>query len=379
MTPRERMLTAVILVLVVLAGGGFLFYRLFLVPLDERNASILTLQQEIARKQDRIAQVIAERPKLERWRQLSLPADTDMARREYEKYLTELLRDSGFEAGAFSVTPKPVDTKSSPAIPGKGPAYTKLTFTAIGHASLGNVVKMLERFYRTGLLHQIKNISLQRPLTATGGQRREDLDLNFTVEALVLSGADNRPYLLPNLSRRVVALDGIAALCQAPVGLALGFWSIGPAGPRGPGSLAEPEREYTSVAAKNIFFGPTEAPSDRKADEVEATRFVELTDITQNDRRWEAFLYDQYNNKKTRLRAEPGFDTFRIQDATGETKLRGKVVRIDPRDVIFKVEKNYHSLHIGQTLEESMKQSLTSEQLRTLGLAALTEKPAPAP
>src|SRR5256885_1511152 len=107
MNPRERMLAMVVLGLVVLAGSGVMAHQFILVPLRERNQTIVALRQDLESKQDRIAQVQALKPKMEAWRQMSLPASSDLARREYEKYLSELLRESGFAGGSFSVIPKP--------------------------------------------------------------------------------------------------------------------------------------------------------------------------------------------------------------------------------------------------------------------------------
>ena len=63
-------------------------------------------------------------------------------------------------------------------------------------------------------------------------------------------------------------------------------------------------------------------------------------------------------------------------DEKGDTVLRGKVVRIDPSDLVFKVDQNenYYSIHVGQTLEEAMKAPLTSEQRKTMGFVLTDEE-----
>src|SRR5262249_13011431 len=144
--------------------------------------------------------------RLARWKQLSLPSDIDFSRREYEIYLNDLLRDSGFNPG-YSVVPKSPE-KSSLVLAGKGPAYTRLPFVIVARASLANLVEMLDRFYRTGLLHQIRSLGIQR-LTTTGPQAQQaqqvqqaELDIHMTVEALIVAGADNRPLLLPAVDQR---------------------------------------------------------------------------------------------------------------------------------------------------------------------------------
>jgi len=51
--------------------------------------------------------------------------------------------------------------------------------------------------------------------------------------------------------------------------------------------------------------------------------------------------------------------------------VRGKVVTIDPREIVFKVDDTYYSVHIDQTLDDAMKKPLTSEQRKAV------QKPAP--
>jgi hypothetical protein len=374
MNPRERLLALAIVVTIVVAGGGFFFYRLYLVPLRDREANITMLRNENTQKRDRIDQVLAQRPLLERWRQMSLPNDIDQARRQYEVYLSKLGRDAGFAAGDFTVVPKPVtDSKTSPSIPGKGPIYSKLTFTVIAHGPLDSLVEALTEFYKTGLLHQIKNLSVQRALTARSAEQTNFLDINMTIEALNVAGAGKRPELLPNVDMRYFVFDAANVLQNGPISPVLAGWAAGPAGALGPGRLAEPSRDYAEVAAKNIFFGAEAVDVAGKKEEA-VTRYVHLTDITRANNRWEAFLYDRYNNRQTRLRVEAGFDSFRILDDEGETVLRGKVVRMEPRELVFKVDNKYYALHVGQNLEEAMKRSLSSSKIRSLGLVAAPTK-----
>lgn len=380
MNPRERILAMCILAVLVLVAGSFLFVQLVLNPMRDKDASIAALQKDIETRQTRQTQILAEKPRLDRLRMLSLPADADLARREYEKYLNDLMRSNNFVAGRYSVTPRPADNKTSPTVGNKVPVYTKLAFAVQAHTNLANLVAMLEGFYKTGLLQQIKNIQIQRPLTTSAGQTPGDLDITFTVEALSLTGVSNRNYLLPNVDRRQVLLDAVAALRQAPVGLGMLTWAVGPAGPLGPGNLATSERNYESIAHKNVFMGPQrveEPREDRSSPEVEITRFVHLTDITKNDRRSEAYLYDRYSNKRTRLRSEAGFDTFKITDGDGEAIVRGKVIKIEPRDLIFRVDENYFNIHLGQTLEESMRKPLSGSELQALGLGKQEERASP--
>jgi hypothetical protein len=366
MNPRERVLAMVVLSVVVLAGGLLLFHQMFLVPLDERDGTIGALEQEVQQKRDRMRQLQAEMPKLQRCRQLSLPANVDSANRQYANYLNELMRDSKFADGTFTISPpKQIESKSAPSIPGKGPIYLKLAYIVQARTSLAHLVTMLDRFYRTSLLHKVKSISIQRAMTGGTQQQSSDLEINLVIEALIVSGVENRPYLLPGIDRRLLLVDVVTALRSGPAGLALVPWVLGPTGPSGPGILARTTEQYAAIGDKNIFLG--RQPPERQADEVEVTQFVHLTDITRNQRHTEAFFYDRYNNRRIRLRPQRGFDSFKVLDDKGDTLVRGLVIEISPRDMIFKVGDNYYSIHVGQSLKEAMKSPLTAEQRKLVG------------
>ena len=93
----------------------------------------------------------------------------------YERFLFDLLRRSGF--AAIKVTPTPADRKGGPILTGKTPAYTKLSFAVQGQSSLAGVVRMLQDFHRTPLLHEVRSMTLKKGPSAKG-----DLDVNLTVE-----------------------------------------------------------------------------------------------------------------------------------------------------------------------------------------------------
>jgi hypothetical protein len=386
MTVRERFLAMGVLGFITLAGVALLVFQFILTPLRDRKHSIGRLQDEIAEKRGRKYMIEAEKPKLELWRKQSLPADISLARLEYEKYLRELIRQSGFEGNSFSVTPRPLETRTGILTgPGKKePAFTSLGFAVKAQGELADLVDFMERFYRTPLLHEIKSMTITRPLTPlanpVGGavprgqlQPKSELEVSMNIEALVLHDADSRSQLIPGIDRGLARADVLDTLCNGPSGLALLPWAVGPTGPMGSGNLALPAREYASIAGKDIFYGPPAAV--QIAEQVDATEYVYLTDITHTGEKAEAFLYDRYNNSKTRLRASAGFDSFRIRNAKGETLVQGKIIRIEDRDVIFRSDDKYYSMHVGQSLEEVLKHPLEDIQLKELGLTAATSNP----
>lgn len=370
MNPRERILAIVILSLVVVAGLGVLAYQFLLVPLEERDASLVAMRTDIEKKQTRVAEIMADRPKLERWRQLSLPPDVNVAQLEYDKFLSNLARDSGFSGVSFIITPRPVDDKTAKVPSKKDPIYKRLTYEVQARGELAAIVDFLERFYRTGLLHEIKKIQIQRQSTATATtqQPANELVMNLTIEALSLAGVPARKSLLPTISTRLAALDVVTVLQGGPAGIALVPWAVGPTGPLGPQLLADPPREYAAVAGKDIFFGPPNATPQQRADFVDVTQFVYLTHIYRVKEKAEAWLYDRYKNKPTRLRESAGFNSFRVVDTQGETQVIGRIVRLDDRDVIFRANDRYYALHIGDSLGDALKRPLKQDELVNLGL-----------
>src|SRR5262249_31358552 len=153
------------------------------------------LRKQGETNQARISEIAGQRAQLERYRQQSLPADLDVAKRQYASYLDELLRKSGFQDP--SVASRNANSRTAPTLANKTPIYTQLGFNVQGRASLGSLVKMLEGFYRTGLLHQIKTLSISKPVTLQQGQRQDELDVSLSIEALVVTGADKRQGLMP--------------------------------------------------------------------------------------------------------------------------------------------------------------------------------------
>ncbi len=380
MNSRERFLASILVVLLVVAGGGFGFVQLFWKPLENYQTRIAAENEEIATKMIQLKQARDSLVRLQRYRQMSLPADPDRAKREYENFLNATLIKSGFATGTFGVTSQGVDNRASPVTSGKKPIYTKLAFNADGTARLENVVRFLEAFYRTPLLHQIRDLSITRSNTpnaprpgqvgppAPGGnapQKQNELQVHFKVEALIMAGADHRNYLLPNIDSEYLMRDTVAAMTGKPLGFGAVMWAIGPTGPRGPGVLAQPPRNYHAILGKDIFFGPpTVVP--RSTDELDYTQVVQLTDITRTAGFVEAVLYQRFNNRNIRLRTTLDHSHYRLMDDKGQLVVQATVVKIMDQDIILQVDDRYYKMHVGNTLAEALEQPLTDKQVEGL-------------
>jgi hypothetical protein len=246
-------------------------------------------------------------------------------------------------------------------LPGKKPMYTRLTFTVEGaRGKLGNLVSMLDDFYHAGMMHQIKKLSVTRPRTRTNDQEADDLDVNMTVEAIVLNGVEPRSSLT-YVDRRLLALDTASNLRGGPFGLGLALLTAGPTGRLGPSPLADPPRRYADLALKNVFFPKEE---DQGQNDIDLTRFVYLTEITQGALHTDAWLYDRATNKSTRLRASAGFDSFRVTDDKNEVLIKGEVVKVGERDVYFKADDKYYVIHVGQSLEEALRNTVPASKVK---------------
>jgi hypothetical protein len=364
MNPRERVLAMIVVSAVLLAATGFLFYQLFLSPLRAKDAGIQTARDDIEKKTKELQQARIEHAKLERMKALSLPGDPNIAAREYEKYLREILTRSRFSPDRIEITARPPDAKGPQlgATRKQQPVYTTIGFVVDATGRLESLVQAMESFYRAGLLHAIRDFSIDiPPVHDVTQQRPDELKIKLTIEALIVTGADNRPYLLPNIDRRLVAIDAVTALRGGPAGLAWGAWALSPAGPRGPAALATKPRKYSAIAAKNIFTGPPE-----RQEIIAITKYVYLTHIIVNDRYSEAYLNDRFNETERQLRNQPGFNQVTIPDTSGESVITVKVVQIDPRDLVFSIGDNYYSMHVGQNLAEAMRNPLSAEQVEAL-------------
>ena len=208
---------------------------------------------------------------------------------------------------------------------------------------------MLKDFYGTGLLQEIRTLTIKRQLTTSnpgGGQTKvEELDLNMTVEALIVTGADKRPYLLPNFSESLMAADVVASMFGGGNSSALWVWTSLSPGVLPMGLLADPERNYSAIGQKNIFLGrpppkQREQPSDKKAADWIGARYAHLVDIIPSTFHTSATIWDYSTNTKYRVLQSDVSNIFPfVRDGdNGHRLINGVVVKIDDRDVIFRTE-----------------------------------------
>jgi hypothetical protein len=364
MNPRERILALTVVTVGILLGCGVPFKFLFLDSLFAIYAQTAEATQELDKKNAELDKEAADRktilsrdPRLAQWQRLSLPEDANREKElkkgqpleeirkrheedvagNYERFLSSLLMRSGFAPSTIKVTPAPADRKGGPILSGKTPAYTKLSFTVQGQAALDGVVRMMQEFYHTPLLHEVRSLTLIKK----GSSNKGDLDVNMTIEALMVTGADKRDALLPDKS-------------VAP-----------------PQVLADPSRYYTDMLAKNIFTGVA-AVSRLSEDRSQVLNFIKLTALWNSGRRWEATYYDQGKGGDEKRLTERTINEFSVADKYDNVLVEGKVVRLDGDGVLFESAGKYYRWTCGQFLGAALEEPLKPDEVKKLGLTATT-------
>jgi hypothetical protein len=371
MTRREKVLASTLLIVMAVLGGGVFFHMFVYRPIsdvrerrDSEQKALTDAQNEVNKEQQRIDEILRVDPRLNQWQKISLsPHDPELKKKPginpeekkkrhlsrlqvaYESYLSELLRKNGVSDAV--ITPRQPDRRSSPALKPKEPIYERLAFGVSGRGSMTAISRALKEFYTTPLLHQIRGLTLsQSQARGRTAAVPGTLDLNMTVEALLVNGAEERETLLPK----------IASL---------------------PRVLAEPARNYALMGKRNMFTGiapppPVSRPETVSAEEKnEVLRFVKLTMLAYNPerRRWEGTFYDQAKGGTEMKVAERLYTEFTITGKGDKTILEGKVVKMDGEQLIFRADEKYYRLRCGDFIAQGMREPLRSTELAALGLA----------
>ncbi|MFO0844710.1 MAG: hypothetical protein U0797_20320 [Gemmataceae bacterium] len=397
MTRRERVLATTTLVLMAVLGSAAGFHFFVYEPYSEANSQLLSAQEQLSKKRTELAQeedqikgVLRVNPRLSQWHKISLPPRDPEGKKlgvspeeqkrghqaklqvDYERYLSELMRASGFRGDSIVISHATPDTKTKLNTPkGKEPTFERLAFGVTGKGNKDAVVKMLATFHKEPLLHQVRKLSVSTATnpggSAAGGGRRGGaageglLDVNMTVEALLVQGAEERATLKP-----------------APLSYP-------------PRVLAEPGRDYQTLARRNMFTGVApprvETPARTTEDRADVLRFVKLTTLYYDPERdrWEGTFYDQAagpvrvdeqdedGNTIQKVKWERKVNTrllseLKVPDKYGNMLLDAKVVHIDERQLIFKVDNSFFRLRCGDALYPAIDQPLGGDDVKELGL-----------
>ncbi len=312
MSPREKLLA-----LVVAAVAGLFALRTVYAQLQDsftsRENRIAALQKEIGEKQLKVERGKMATRRIAAWEEKSLPADKQLARSLYQKWL--LSHVERLQLGDADV--------STQALPERRDAYEKLAFSVTGEATLEETVRLLHEFYSANHLHLLRRFSLK---PQTGGKR---FDIQLSVEALVLPGAKRQDSLSGAPSGRL-ALPDLAAYESAIVKRNLFAEYVPPPPPRPPIVERRPEPPRPAPPPKPSF---------------DDAKYAKLTAILEQDGLPQVWVMLQ--TKGETLRLFEG-DDFRV----GELKCR--VLKIGLRDAEFDVGGKRMLATLGDSLREAV-------------------------
>ena len=247
-------------------------------------------------------------------------------------------------------------TRTSPTFGNKKPIYTQLPFTVTAKGDLASIVDWIKRFYKLPLLHQIRNLSIQLPAGSDSSARRgaNDLDMTVTVEALILDSAEAHKTLTP----------------EKPVDL--------------PSVLSPKDRQYASIAGKNIFYGSAPFSSPRRNSWMSCRSSSSTACRTRPARRPRLCGTSTTITTTASGRTRPAASGSRCPTtsmaasaicavaATWSARCQWRhraaldIVKIDDREMILKDEEHYYRLHIGQSLADMV--ALKADEVKSLGL-----------
>jgi Tfp pilus assembly protein PilO len=326
MTTRERTLAITLVAVLGTALVGFVGYTFVLSPYLEKGRQIKARQAEIKQMDAEIDEIVHQKRQFEAARQQSLQADVGVAREQYTNLLENMFRKVDMAEGLKIQVLDP-DSKAVPMLAPKKPAYTRLTWKVNAKGEVYHLVDFMRIFYKLPLLHSIKAMNLQRPSEARARERRE-IDIDMTIEALVLDSAPDRGTVLP-VVRELSLLSGPAAQLGFNQLVASGKGATIP--PKG--LLSDAAREYLAIAGKDVFFGPVrEKKDDKREDDV--SRFVVLTSLVgHEDGRNVAAFRDQTTNNDYTATQYP--DGRLVVETTFEVNGRVRQLRKPGQEVVY--------------------------------------------
>jgi hypothetical protein len=182
---RKQMLLAVMGLLLLGYGGDWLWSTLT-EPIQSLRQKQQTLRKDIDRRQLEVAKARQAAKTLAAWSQESLPADPQVARSLYQAWLLELVNRLG-------LTGPSVDSTQ----PSERNGYVSMTFSLQARGTLDQWTRFLYEFYRSGQLHQLRSVAF------TPISKHDQLDMVFSIEALVLPGANSEERLSDAVSDRL--------------------------------------------------------------------------------------------------------------------------------------------------------------------------------
>lgn len=359
--------------LLLIAGGIFaVCFGLFVVGsriyegLSDRQTQKDNLANEEIALAGRLSRLEKQKREVERWRAISMPGDLVASGMMYKGFLQEMMLKQKFAIKSFSDPTRSVAAGSR----GGAPPTTHISYDIVFEANLAQITRFLQEFYSVNVPHVIKSIVVE-PL---GKGAETKLSVTMKVDVLAMNNVPIRDSVIANPTATVALLESFMAMKRLPGGLLFSLSQLTQTGLFGNSRLASnsaPDRKYPDMLKKNVFAGlaskeqvkDTDKGTTKTADK-DILKYTQLTSITANYITEEGLLRVRKTNKYVKLRAEGGVNEFEIRDGDNLLVLKGKVLAIKPRDLVFEYQGKAYLLHVGQFLDEALKKELTAEELK---------------
>ncbi len=192
MQRREQLLLGGLLAAVVIwQGSGYVASAIF-GPFQTKSEELVRLKKSVSQKEDSMVLLARATKTLERATSISLPPDAVeknrrpdalTAQRLYQTWLTDMAELCEFESTKVT----PVRTMA------KGDVYVAVLVKLEAQPRYGQLVRFLDQFYRTNLMHRITSMHI----TAKEFELDPYLTVTLEAEGLALVGAPPRRTLFP--------------------------------------------------------------------------------------------------------------------------------------------------------------------------------------
>jgi hypothetical protein len=179
MDRRQRLLAAVLGLMLIGYGADQAYRRLYEQPLAAAEQRIETLSKQLHDGQLQVRRQQHRLPDLDQLQTRSLPRNLDLAVTQYRSWLLQLIEDSDLEQANLD-SGSPTRFRD---------LYTRIDFSLRTRGTLAQLTHFLHSFYSVGYLHKIRSLSLTPTADGT-------LDVSLTIETLsvpLVAGPDQLP------------------------------------------------------------------------------------------------------------------------------------------------------------------------------------------
>jgi len=175
MNQREKILSGIVGLLVVVVGGYY-FFSQYLTALQFRDTQIDAVAKQIRNEEFVEARAHMALEKFAKYQKHSLPESIRTSQAFYQQRLREAVEDAGFS----NVSIKPTNGR-------EGGKHYQHVFSVSGRATLEELVTLTYQFYTFNVLHKFTK------LTIVPIRDSEQLDITFNVEVLSVEGNSEVP------------------------------------------------------------------------------------------------------------------------------------------------------------------------------------------